>query len=110
MEKEDKSLIEDLKIAIIYGKEAVDGENKDGIVVSKNNGYGIISLETGREIVPPVKEVSKIYAKTNSKNENEYFVEFNGQEAELSKYAEYVNTISVNVQNNTQTGESTNNN
>ena len=32
MEKEDKSLIEDLKIAIIYGKEAVDGENKDGIV------------------------------------------------------------------------------
>ena len=32
MEKENKSLIEDLKIAIIYGKEAVDGENKDGIV------------------------------------------------------------------------------
>lgn len=32
MEKEDKNLIEDLKIAIIYGKEAVDGENKDGIV------------------------------------------------------------------------------
>lgn len=94
--------------AVLVIKEVY--ENKDGIVVSKNNGYGIISLETGREIVPPVKEVSKIYAKTNSKNENEYFVEFNGQEAELSKYAEYVNTISVNVQNNTQTGESTNNN
>ena len=60
--------------------------------------------------MPPVKEVSKIYAKTNSKNENEYFVEFNGKEAELSKYVEYVNTISVNVQNNTPTGESTNNN
>lgn len=94
--------------AVLVIKEVY--ENKDGIVVSKNNGYGIISLETGRDIVPPVKEVSKIYAKTNSKNENEYFVEFNGKEAELSKYVEYVNTISVNVQNNTPTGESTNNN
>ena len=94
--------------AVLVIKEVY--ENKDGIVVSKNNGYGIISLETGRDIVPPVKEVSKIYAKTNSKDENEYFVEFNGKEAELSKYVEYVNTISVNVQNNTPTGESTNNN
>ena len=32
MEQENKNLIEKLKIAIIYGKETVDGENKDGII------------------------------------------------------------------------------
>lgn len=80
-------------------------ENKDGLVVYKNYGYGIIDIETGREIAPPTKEVSKIYSKTNEKGENEYFVEFKGKEYDLSVYIEYVNTIPVNVKSDDSTNE-----
>lgn len=77
-------------------------ENKDGIVVCKDNKYGILNLETGREITPIVNEVTRIYSKTDNTGKEEYYVEFDGKEASLSSYVEYVNTISVNVQNNAQ--------
>lgn len=77
-------------------------ENKDGIVVCKDNKYGIINLETGREITPIVNEVTRIYSKTDNTGKEEYYVEFDGKEASLSSYVDYVNTISINVQNNEQ--------
>lgn len=77
-------------------------ENKDGIVVCKNNKYGILNLENGREITPVDSEITKIYSKTDSTGNEEYYVEISNQEVLLSKYVDYVNTISVNIQQNNQ--------
>lgn len=77
-------------------------ENKDGIVVCKNNKYGILNLENGREITPVDSEITKIYSRTDNTGNEEYYVELSNQEVILSRYVEYVNTISVNIPQNNQ--------
>lgn len=81
-------------------------ENKDGIVVCKDNKYGILNLESGREIAPISSDVTKIYSKEDNKGNKEYYIEFQNQEVLLSKYIEYVNTISVSIPKDNQTQQS----
>lgn len=50
--------------AVLIIKNVYD--NKDGIVVCKNNKYGILDIETGREITPVESEITKIYSKTDN--------------------------------------------
>ena len=91
--------------AVLIIKNVYD--NKDGIVVCKNNKYGILDIETGREITPVESEITKIYSKTDNTGKKEYYVELSNQEVLLSKYVEYVNTISVNIPKENQ--QTTNN-
>lgn len=91
--------------AVLIIKNVYD--NKDGIVVCKNNKYGILDIETGREITPVESEITKIYSKTDNTCKKEYYVELSNQEVLLSKYVEYVNTISVNIPKENQ--QTTNN-
>ena len=91
--------------AVLIIKNVYD--NKDGIVVCKNNKYGILDIETGREITPVESEITKIYSKTDNTGKKECYVELSNQEVLLSKYVEYVNTISVNIPKENQ--QTTNN-
>lgn len=91
--------------AVLIIKNVYD--NKDGIVVCKNNKYGILDIETGREITPVESEITKIYSKIDNTGKKEYYVELSNQEVLLSKYVEYVNTISVNIPKENQ--QTTNN-
>lgn len=83
-------------------------ENKDGIVVCKDNKYGILDLETGREITSVNSQVTKIYSKTDNTGKEEYYVEFSNQEVLLSKYVDYANTISVNIPRDDQSQQQSN--
>lgn len=67
--------------------------NQNGIVVCKNNKYGIINLETKRVIIEC--ETSKIYAKPSNSKEKEYYVQLEDTEIELNRYIEYINTTTV---------------
>ena len=62
--------------------------NQDGLVVCKNNKYGIVNLKTGEIIVDC--EVDKIYNRDGN-----YYVEVQNNEIELPKYIEYINTTVV---------------
>ncbi|MBQ3145187.1 MAG: WG repeat-containing protein [Clostridia bacterium] len=71
-----------------------DINNKqNGIVVCKNNKYGIAELETGKIILNC--EVDKIYSKNTDSEDNKYYIELKGTEIELDRYIEYVNTTTV---------------
>ena len=67
--------------------------NHDGIVVCKDNKYGIVDLETGKMIIKC--EVDKIYSKTYDSEENKYYVEIKETEIDLQEYIEYINTTTV---------------
>lgn len=62
--------------------------NQDGLVVCKNNKYGIVNLKTGEIIVDC--EVDKIYNR-----EDNYYVEVQNNQIELARYIEYINTTVV---------------
>lgn len=59
-----------------------------GIVVGKNNKYGIVNLQTGKTIVEC--ELDKIYLK-----EDVYYIELNKVEVTLNDYIDYINTTIV---------------
>lgn len=67
--------------------------NHDGIVVCKDNKYGIVDLENGKMIIEC--EVDKIYSKVYDKEENKYYVEIKETEIDLQEYIDYVNTTTV---------------
>lgn len=67
--------------------------DQDGIIVCKEGKYGIVSLKTGQTIINC--EVDKIYSKTSSNGEKQYFIQLQNTEIELSRYIEYINTTTV---------------
>lgn len=62
--------------------------NQTGIVVGKNNKYGIVNLQTGKTIIEC--ELDKIYLK-----ENIFYIELDGVEVTLNNYIDYINTTIV---------------
>ena len=67
--------------------------NETGLVVAKNNKYGIVSLSTGKIIIDC--SLDKIYTKISSSNEKTYYVEIENTEIELNEYINYINTVIV---------------
>lgn len=65
----------------------------DGIVVCKDNKYGIVDLETGKMIIKC--QVDKIYSKTYDSEENKYYVEIDDEEIELKEYMDELNTTTI---------------
>jgi len=63
-------------------------ENEDGLIVSKDNKYGILSLKTGEPIIE--YEIDDIYIK-----EDAYYVKIENDEFELQNYIENKNTTIV---------------
>lgn len=68
----------------------------DGIVVCKDNKYGISDMKTGEMVIEC--EVDKIYTKV-SDVEDIYYIEFKNRELELNRYIEYVKSVATNVTN-----------
>lgn len=67
--------------------------NQNGIVVCKTAKYGIVNLTTGQMVINC--DVDKIYSKTNSSGEEQYYIQLQNTEIDLSKYIEYINTTTV---------------
>jgi hypothetical protein len=67
--------------------------NETGLVVAKNNKYGIVSLSTGKIIIDC--SLDKIYTKISSSKEKTYYVEIENTEIELNEYINYINTVIV---------------
>lgn len=67
--------------------------NQNGIVVCKTAKYGIVNLTTGQMVINC--DVDKIYSKTNSSGEKQYYIQLQNTEIDLSKYIEYINTTTV---------------
>ena len=67
--------------------------NHDGIVVCKDNKYGIVDLKTGKMIINC--DVDKIYSKIYDSEENKYYVEIKETELDLQEYIDYINTTTV---------------
>lgn len=67
--------------------------NETGLVVKKNNKYGIVSLSTGKMIVEC--SLNKIYTKISNSKEKTYYVEIDNTEFELNEYINYISTVIV---------------
>lgn len=67
--------------------------DQDGIIVCKEGKYGIVSLKTGQTIINC--EVDKIYSKTSSNGEKQYYIQLQNTEIDLDRYIEYINTTTV---------------
>ena len=74
-----------------------------GIVLSYDKLYGIYDVNKNEIIIPCV--CSKIYSITKS-GETLYYVEYNGEQIELSNYLKENNLISEEIKNNTEIPES----
>lgn len=69
-------------------------DNKQtGIVVGKNNKYGIVNLQTGKIIVEC--QLDKIYSKASNSKEKEYYIKLGENEIKLDEYIDYINTTIV---------------
>ena len=80
-----------VKSALVVDKLTED--NLTGIVVCKQEKYGIINMETGEMIAEC--ELDKIYSKDTDIGEEKYYIELKQNEIELDRYIEYINTIRV---------------
>lgn len=67
--------------------------NQNGIVVYKDQKYGIANLKNGEMILNC--EVDKIYTKLSNSEKQEYYIELKNTEVELNRYIDYVNTTIV---------------
>jgi len=74
--------------------EGVGKDNANALVVCKQGKYGLRSLDDGSLIADC--KLDKIYAKYKD-GERNYYVEVQGQEIDLDRYIEYINTTTVNV-------------
>jgi len=72
----------------------VGKDNANALVVCKQGKYGLRSLDDGSLIADC--KLDKIYAKYKD-GERNYYVEVQGQEIDLDRYIEYINTTTVNV-------------
>lgn len=69
-------------------------DNQIGIVVCKEEKYGIANLKTGAMIVNC--ELDKIYTRGTDNSQNKkYYIELQEHEFELDEYIEYINTTRV---------------
>ena len=75
----------------------INNSNKDGLVVRKDNKYGVIDLEKGDTIVN--FDLDSLYYKQDN-NKITYYVQVNNLEETLEEYINYVNTTVVNLSNN----------
>ena len=70
----------------------------DGIVVQKNNKYGVVSLATGKII--GACELDAIYSKTDELGRDSYYIRLQDKEYTLKEYIDIRNTVEVNLRNN----------
>ena len=67
-------------------------ENDDGIVVYKNGKYGLVNTKTQKEIVECI--LDKIFY---NKDDKQYYIEINNQQAKLNEYISYIQTVIINL-------------
>lgn len=75
--------------------ENINNNGDSGIVVSKDNKYGIVNLSDGSVISDCV--LDKIYSRTGNDGNKTYYIELQETEVDLNRYIEYLNTSRVDI-------------